>query len=147
LTLISILISISMGSSGSIRDSAGTVSQPLPAPYTTLGLNDVFFDGANFVVVGNKPAPGELRATLLEKQNGNWVPGAGTSTANFNLYGGWGKYAVGNGGFILRDTGTVWEPIPFNSVPGVSDLRAISGVGPEVFVVGTGGAIWRFTER
>lgn len=133
---------VAVGAAGTFRNEAAAVSQPMPAPYTNVGLNDVFLNGNTLTVVGGANA--NTRQSLFELES-TWTLAAPAGTDNtLSLYGGWRNYVVGERGKIMRRDASGWTLMP---VSADTNLYGIAGGGNEVFAVGAEGAIWRYTER
>ncbi len=131
---------IAVGTGGAVSetdaDGPPTVSAPLPSPYATASLTDIFERDGVITAVG-EAASG---MPVLERRSGTWMS-VSPSTADVPLNAGWGNTIVGGQGTILRHDGNEWTVE--TQTPTTNTLFSVSGAGSETFIVGDGGLIFR----
>lgn len=141
-------LAVAVGNGGvSLRvvDGVVTAGSPPPAPLAAASLLDVHVRGSEAVAVGALvPAAGVL--TLLESQANGWrVAPQAPNLPEISLNGVWGDYCGGSQGAILGRHQGVWESM--SPTPGDNTIEALWGTDlGEVFAVGRGGVIWRYTK-
>ena len=115
-------------------------------PYSSPKLYGVWVNSSTSAFAVGQLSTNPTNATILEFDGTTWslpVP----ATDIVNMFGVWGSgpndvFACGTNGKILHFDGDRWLAMPTSSAP---ELRGIAGVETDVFTVGTGGAIWRYT--
>jgi hypothetical protein len=121
--------------------STSVLAQPMPSPYTTDELFDVFAHGSKLVAASSIIHSGKL--SILEGSGATWsLSMFDTGVAQEAVHCAADDYAGANSGHVYHYDGTTWS-LPTDGPSSTARVVAVSRADGYVFAVADGPAIWR----